>query len=234
MFGLNLASGLRLILTASMLSSISQASLIPSHLLSGRGLKPYPRRTLGGVSVVDTPIVRAAEAFARQNGQDFTYKHIMRSWLFGALVIQHNETLRTTIDLEVHAVASLLHDLGWDRTDGSPMISVDRRFEIDGAIAARNFIRDHRDGKRWEERRVQLVWDAIALHTEQSIALFKELDVQVVHKGIITDFDGPQLGITEDEYAAVVKDFPRDDLQDGYNETVIWLCNTKPATTYGE
>ncbi|EAQ87064.1 hypothetical protein CHGG_08317 [Chaetomium globosum CBS 148.51] len=232
MLGINFISGVRLILTACLLSSISQASLIPSNPLGARGLKPYPRRTLGGVSVVDTPIVRAAEAFARQNGQDFTYKHIMRSWLFGALVIQHNETLRATIDLEVHAVAALLHDLGWDQTDGSPMVSADRRFEVDGAIAARNFIRDHRDGKRWEERRVQLVWDAIALHTQQSIALFKELDVQVVHKGIITDFDGPQLGITKDEYAAVVKEFPRDDLRDGLNETVIWLCSTKPASTY--
>ncbi|KAK3298094.1 uncharacterized protein B0H64DRAFT_358369 [Chaetomium fimeti] len=232
MFAITLVSSLRLILAACLLSSLSQASLIPSNLLGGRGLSPYPKRTLGGVSVVDTPIVRAAEAFARQNGQDFTYKHIMRSWLFGALVIHHNETLRATIDLEVHAVAALLHDLGWDRNDGSPVVSVDRRFEVDGAIAARDFIRDHRDGKQWEERRVQLVWDAIALHTQQSIALFKELDVQVVHKGIITDFDGPQLGITEEEYAAVVKEFPRDDLRYGLNETIVWLCNTKPASTY--
>ncbi|KAL2195606.1 hypothetical protein P885DRAFT_39978 [Corynascus similis CBS 632.67] len=222
---------LHFIIFSHLLPSLTWAlpSIFP---LRSREYRPYPRRTLGGVSVVDTPIVRAAEAFAKQHGQDFTYKHIMRSWLFGVLVIEHNETLRETIDPEVHAVAAILHDLGWDQTEESPLVSPDRRFEVDGAIAARSFIRSHQDGKRWDEQRVQLVWDSIALHTQENIALFKELDVQVVHKGIMLDFAGPGHGVTEDEYAAVVKEFPKDDLLPGVNETVIWLCNTKPASTY--
>jgi hypothetical protein len=36
----------------------------------------------------------------------------MRTWLFGALVISHNTTLPQTLDLEVHAIGSMLHDLG--------------------------------------------------------------------------------------------------------------------------
>ncbi|KAK3368321.1 hypothetical protein B0H63DRAFT_504253 [Podospora didyma] len=191
----------------------------------------YPRRTLGGVSVVDTPVVRAAQAYARAHGSDFVYKHIMRSWLFGALIIQHNATLRATVDPEVHAVAAILHDLGWDRTPGSPLISANRRFEVDGAIGARAFIRGNVYGRLWEERRVQLVWDSIALHTDPSIAWFKELDVQVVSKGITMDFLGPMEGVTASEYAAVVRDFPKDGFKTGVNDTVTWLCQTKPSTT---
>ncbi|RBA14190.1 hypothetical protein FPRO05_02982 [Fusarium proliferatum] len=161
-------------------------------------------------------------------------KHVMRSWLYGVLMINANETLSNSVDLEVHAVATLLHDLGWDTTEASPIISADRRFEVDGAFAARDFIQEHHHGKFWHERSVQLLWDAIALHTERSISYFKELDVQVVSKGIAMDFSGPAYGVSGEEYAAIAKAFPKSDLKDSVNDTIIWLCDTKPQTTYGE
>lgn len=103
----------------------------------------------------------------------------------------------------MHAVAAILHDLGFDKNPNSTIVSPDRRFEVDGAIAARNFIRAHSDGRGWEERRVQLVWDAIALHGDQRIALFKEPDIAMVSRGIAMDFSGPNLGVTEQEYNRV-------------------------------
>lgn len=70
---------------------------------------------------------------------------------------------------------------------------------------------------------MQLVWDTIALHTEWSIAYYKEDDVRVVNEGIGMDFWGPDasLGVTEGEYEAVVREFPRGDLKTGVNETII-------------
>ena len=93
-----------------------------------------------------------------------------------------------SVDREIYTVATLLHDLSWDKTENSRIISTDKRIEVDGAIAAREFIHTHKDGKDWEDRRVQLVWDAIALYTERYLSHFKELDVQVVSKGISLDF----------------------------------------------
>ncbi|KAF4445325.1 Ankyrin-2 [Fusarium acutatum] len=193
----------------------------------------FPTREVAGITVVNTPIVQDAEAFALEHSTYPIYKHVMRSWLYGVLMIHANETLSDTIDLEVHAVATLLHDLGWDTTEASPIISADRRFEIDGALAAREFIQGHQDGKFWHQRNVQLVWDAIALHTERSISYFKELDVQVVSKGIAMDFSGPAYGVLGEDYAAIAKAFPKSDLKDSVNDTIIWLCDTKPQTTYG-
>lgn len=194
---------------------------------------PYPSRQIAGISVIDTPLIHAAEQYALIHSTHAVYKHLMRSWLYGVLLINANEDLRD-VDLEVHAVSCLLHDLGWDNAKNSTIVSPDRRFEVDGAIAARSFIESHEsDATGWGGQRVQLVWDAIALHTERTIALFKELEVQVVSKGISLDFSGPMFNVPEDAYAAVGREFPKDDLKTTVNETIIWLCETKPATTFG-
>jgi hypothetical protein len=192
----------------------------------------FPRRIIAGVSVVDTPLVRASQQYARAHGDDFIYSHIMRSWLFGTLLLQHNKTLAATVDPEVHAVAAILHDLGLDRAPNSPIVSPDRRFDVDGAIAARDFIRAHRDGKRWEERRVQLVWDAIALHGDFRITLFKEPEVAAVGMGVRMDSSEPTNGVTQEEYDGVLAEFPQENFLDAIIETMHWLCATKPITTY--
>ncbi|KAK4119790.1 hypothetical protein N657DRAFT_658777 [Parathielavia appendiculata] len=201
-------------------------------LFGPRGSDRHPRRIIAGVSVIDTPIVQAARQYAREHCDDNIYGHVMRSWLFGTLMLQHNSTLETLVDPEVHAVALILHDLGWERTPNSTIVTPDHRFEVDGAIAARKFIRGHHHGRRWEERRVQLVWDAIALHAERKIAFFKEAEVEAVSKGILLDFVGPDLGVPEDKYAAVVEAFPKSDFKNGVIEVFSWLCRTKPETTY--
>lgn len=218
---------------------LTDAKLPPSPPSAQNGAaprmgEPYPTRELAGVDIVDTLVVRDAEAYARLHSSDWLYGHVMRSLLLGALLLRHNATLAAAVDAETHAVAALLHDLGWAR-DGSSIVSADRRFEVDGAIAAREFLAG-RSG--WDEAespgRVQLVWDAIALHTERSIAYYKEPAVQVVSRGIAMDFAGPSMGVTEAEYAAVVEAFPKEGLKDGVNGTFLWLCQTKPATTYGK
>lgn len=72
-----------------------------------------PTTTIAGVEVINTQIVRDAQAMIKQF-PDYLYSHQMRSWLFGAAMINANATLRRNIDLEVHAIATMLHDLGWD------------------------------------------------------------------------------------------------------------------------
>jgi hypothetical protein len=77
-----------------------------------------PTTVKGGVEVVDTPLVREAikvvEKFIPL--QPYLYNHVMRCWLFGAAVINANKTLKASVDLEAHALGTILHDLGWDST----------------------------------------------------------------------------------------------------------------------
>ncbi|KAI1347229.1 hypothetical protein F5Y01DRAFT_249514 [Xylaria sp. FL0043] len=75
---------------------------------------------LYGVEVVDTDLVRDARAIISKF-DGFLYKHSMRTWLFGAAAINANKTLLNTVDRELHAVATILHDLGWDSKTSLPL-----------------------------------------------------------------------------------------------------------------
>jgi hypothetical protein len=192
----------------------------------------YPRRVIAGISVIDTPIVRAAQELARNHSSDFTYGHVMRSWLFGTALIASNATLRKEVDMEVHAVAAILHDLGWDQTPESPFVTPDRRFEIDGAIAARQFIRDFKTSKRWDETRERLVWEAIAFHTTPGYTEFMDPEIQMTARGIQVEWFGLDSGINETAYEGILAGFNNTDFKEGLLDTLTWLCRTKPATTY--
>ncbi|KAI1636615.1 hypothetical protein F4809DRAFT_608222 [Biscogniauxia mediterranea] len=212
-------------------SLLSVAVAVSANPFWPKGKAPLPTTTIAGVEVVDTQIVRDAQAVIR-NMTSYLYKHQMRSWLFGAAMYNANETLKSQVDLEVHAIGTMLHDLGWDMTPGSPWFTLDHRFEVDGAIGARKFIRSHPEGQYWDEQRVQLVWDGIALHGTSSISEYKETDVVNIVRSIGLDYRGPSLGVTQEVYDAIVAEFPNDDLISGTNETFIFFCETKPDVTY--
>ena len=194
-----------------------------------------PTRILASIIVPDTPLITAAIALAREHLNDISYQHIMRSFLFGFAIADKISPLQNR-DKEVHALGAILHDLGWDTTN--TFISPDKRFEVDGANAAQEFVVEqtaHLDPQTWNKHRLQLLWDAIALHTTPSIAQHKEKEVQATSLGIFVDFRGPDAvpgTITKDEWAAIVAKFPRSGFRDGVVGVMCGLCRTKPETTY--
>jgi hypothetical protein len=212
----------------------------PSPSTSTSSKPDIPTTIIAGVTVPDTPLVRAAQSLARAHNDEVTYYHVMRSWLFGVIIISHNPLLTRTIDPETHAVAALLHDLGLDNTGA--LISPDKRFEVDGAIAARQFLHTaiqngtarHDD---WDEHRIQLVWDAIALHTTPSLFPYKQSVVNFTATGILADFQGPMSDLsgtlTWDEFNRVNDAFPRQDLGPNFGKWACGFARSKPATTYG-
>src|SRR6266498_5859447 len=54
----------------------------PNNRLSSRQSK-IATTVIAGVMVPNTPIVQAAQAYARAHSDDMTFNHVMRSWLFG-------------------------------------------------------------------------------------------------------------------------------------------------------
>ncbi|KAI0394014.1 hypothetical protein F5Y17DRAFT_276899 [Xylariaceae sp. FL0594] len=185
---------------------------------------------IAGVEVIDTQIVRDAQATIKKF-PNYLYSHQMRSWLFGAAMINANETLRRTVDLEVHAVATMLHDLGWDMTPGSRWVSPDKRFEVDGAIGARTWLSEHPIGRFWSPDRVRKVFQSIALHGSTTIVEYFETTEATIVASIGLDYHGP--GVVDPVvYNRIAKAFPQTELLSGTNETFTWLARTKPATTY--
>ncbi|KAH6711816.1 hypothetical protein DL95DRAFT_396137 [Leptodontidium sp. 2 PMI_412] len=189
-----------------------------------------PTRVFAGATIPDTPLITKALEYTRAHSTDFAFNHVQRSMVFGFIMAAKIPSLADR-DLEVHAIGALMHDIGWDPT--GELISKDKRFEVDGADAARNFLR--KEAPDWDKHRLQLVWDAIALHTTGTIVFHKEAEVQAVAYGIWADFQGPDRIegnlLTWDEYNVVVAELPRLNLMKGLKGLMCHFCETKPATT---
>jgi HD domain len=190
-------------------------------------------KTIAGVTVPDTKLITAALDHLHANVPPVLYNHSVRCWLFGCIIARQIPAF-ADLDLEAHAIAVLFHDIG---LSPSPSISTpDKRFEVDGANAAREFIKTSPFAADWDKHRLQLVWDTIALHSTVSIAKHKEIEVQAAVSGIFTDLTGPvgEFGglVGKERWEEVVKEFPRLDMKNVAREVLCGVCKTKPETTY--
>ena len=178
-------------------------------------------RVLGGITVVDTPLVTRAMELAQAYSEPYLFHHAVRSWLFA---VRLGQLQGIPHDAEVVAVGSLLHDLGL--TNG---VTGPKRFEIEGADAARAFARE----QGLDDRRVQLIWDTVALNSTPSIALHKEAEVALSTAGIGLDYGGPQYDrIPRDEMKSILDAFPRLDMKRRFTDSVCHIVTTRPETTY--
>ncbi|KAI0509570.1 hypothetical protein F5B22DRAFT_616018 [Xylaria bambusicola] len=193
-----------------------------------------PTTTVAGVEVVDTQIVRDARALI-EKFPDFLYWHSMRTWLLGAAVLNANATLKAQVDLEAHALGTILHDLGWDMSPDSPWVTKENRFEVDGGLGAVRWIKAHKSYKScvWTEARLERIFDGIALHGTFGIHPFKNIDTKWITNSV--GFDGVNFTPQEvpiEKFNSVVAEFPKDSFQKGAIDTFTWMAATKPNGTY--
>lgn len=178
-------------------------------------------RVVGGITVMDSPLVTRAFDFARTHSEPYLFNHAVRSWLFA---VRLGQLQGIKHDAEVVAIGTLLHDIGLTSSFTGP-----RRFEIEGADAARAFAREHGFG----DRRTQLIWDTVALNSTPSIALYKEPEVALSTAGIGLDYGGFQYDqIPPEEMNSILAEFPRLDMKRGFTDSVCRIVETKPQTTY--
>ncbi|MFL5617604.1 MAG: hypothetical protein ACJ79A_04315 [Gemmatimonadaceae bacterium] len=177
-------------------------------------------RVLGGITVIDTPLIARAMDYARIHSEPYLLNHAVRSWLFAVRLAQLQDVPH---DAEVVAVGSLLHDLGLTNGFTGP-----KRFEIEGADAARAFAREH----GVDDRRVQLIWDSVALNSTPSIGLYKEAEVALCTAGIGVEFGFQYDRIPPNEMKSILAAFPRLDMKRRFTDSVCRIVNTKPETTY--
>lgn len=178
-------------------------------------------RVLAGITVTDSPLITRALEYAREYSEPVLYNHAVRSWLFA---VRLGQVQGIAHDPEVVAVGTLLHDIGLtDHFKGH------RRFEVEGADAARVFARE----QGLDDRRVQLVWDTVALNSTLSIALYKEPEVALSTGGIALDWAGLQYDqISKDEMQSVLAAFPRLGMKRSFADSVNRICKARPETTY--
>ncbi|MFI9761409.1 nuclear transport factor 2 family protein [Streptomyces sp. NPDC051963] len=173
------------------------------------------------LSLPDSEIARLAFAFTARVTPEYLLNHSVRSYVFARAHANHRD-LRPGADYddELLFLSCLLHDVGLSEEGNG-----DQRFEVDGADMAAAFLRE----QGVEEPRVQVVWDAIALHTSDGIAARKGAEVSIAQAGITTDILGlgsealPD-GLADDVHALL----PRSDLAYRFTDAVVNQAIAKP------
>ncbi|MCP2266553.1 HD domain-containing protein [Promicromonospora thailandica] len=180
-------------------------------------------RTIAGIAVPDTDLVRAATALVREAADDTVFHHSRRVYLWGMLQLAAQGR---TADPELAYVGAMFHDLGLTPAYRTS----DRRFEIDGAEAAYGFLRDH--GRSPEDARA--AWLAVALHTTPEVPHHLAPEVTVVTLGVETDVLGLRLDrIEPGPRAEVLAAHPRPDFKNRILRAFYEGMASRPATTFG-
>src|SRR5271167_839805 len=160
-----------------------------------------PNSSIAGVAIPDSKLAREVTELIRDTEPPLLFHHSTRVYLFGALSGLRKE-LR--FDPELLYAGAMFHDIGLM----SAYSSVSERFEVDGANAAREFLLKHQIPRE----AIDIVWDAIALHTTPGIPKFKKPEVALVTAGVEMDVLG--LGFAqfrEEQRKQIVAAHPRDD-----------------------
>jgi hypothetical protein len=180
--------------------------------------------TIEGVSIPDSKLAREVTDLVRDTEAPLLFHHSSRVYYFGALAGKHRG-LR--FDPELLYTGAMFHDMGLTQQYSS----ASERFEVDGANAARDFLRSH--GISPQE--IDTVWTAIALHTTPGIPQHMHPVVALVTAGVEMDV----LGLTYPEYSkaereAVVREHPRPaQFEEEIIQTFYDGIKQKPDTTFG-
>jgi hypothetical protein len=179
--------------------------------------------TIAGVVIPDTHLVREATELVRTVTDELLYHHSRRVYLWGAL---QGARRGLVPDAELLYIGAMFHDLGLTAEHGSS----DQRFELDGADAARAFLRSH--GVREEEARN--VWLGIALHTTPGITERLEPEIALVTAGVETDVLGLNLdALTSAEIQEVIAAHPRVNFKSSILRAFYDGMKCRPDTTFG-
>jgi len=181
-------------------------------------------KLIAGIPIPDSKLAQEIEELVRDTESELLFHHSNRVFLFGALT---GRRTNAKVDLELLYIGAMFHDMGLQ----PPYASAHERFEVDGANAAAAFMRTH----GIDEREVEDVWDAIALHTTPGIPKHKRPVVALVTAGVEMDVLGIAFDdFTSEERQAVCACHPREpDFKTGIIDA--FACGTikKPETTFG-
>nr|WP_086923149.1 HD domain-containing protein [Variovorax sp. JS1663] len=181
-------------------------------------------KDISGVRIPDSRLARVLTQLIRDTESDLLFHHSARVYCWGALT-GHRTGL--AFDPELLYVASMFHDVGLTaRYEHSQL-----RFEVDGANAARDFLRGH----GISEKDIETVWNAVALHTTPGIPQFMRPEIALVQAGAGMDVAGRGYDqFTDAQREAVVAAFPREaDFKHGIIDAFYQGMKHRPDSTFG-
>src|SRR3984893_12057739 len=154
-------------------------TLMPSGTITA------PLRPVAGVVIPDSKLAREVTELVKDTEPPLLFHHSSRVYYWGALTGKRRG---------LHFDPELLY------------AGAEKRFEVDSANTARDFLRRH----GIDAQDIQTVWTAIALHTTPGIPQFMHPVVALVTAGVEMDVLGIAFSEFNDaEREAVVRAHPR-------------------------
>jgi HD domain len=177
-----------------------------------------------GVTIPDSKLAREITELVRDTETPLLFNHSSRVYYWGALTGKRR-SLR--FDSELLYAGAMFHDMGLT----PQYASADKRFEVDSANTARDFLRRH----GIDAQDIQTVWTAIALHTTPGIPQYMHPVIALVTAGVEMDVLGIAFSeFTDAEREAVVLAHPR---PGRFKEDIIQAFydgfHHRPETTFG-
>lgn len=181
-------------------------------------------RPVAGVTISDSELVREVTELVKDTELPLLFHHSSRVYYWGALT---GKRRGLRFDPELLYAGAMFHDMGLT----PQYASADKRFEVDGANTARDFLGSHGIA----ERDIETVWTAIALHTTPGVPPHMHPVIALVTAGVEMDVLGIAFSeLTEAEREAVVRAHPR---PGRFKEEIIQAFydgfHHKPETTFG-
>jgi hypothetical protein len=181
-------------------------------------------REVSGVRIPDSQLARELTQFVRDTECDLLFNHSLRCYCWGCLAGRRKGL---KYDPELLYAASMFHDIGLTAKFEASQL----RFEVDGANAARDFLRRH----GISEADMETVWNAVALHTTPGIPQFMRAEIALVQAGAGMDVAGRGYDdFTDAERQAVLAAFPREaNFKSGIIDAFYEGMKHRPASTVG-
>lgn len=171
------------------------------------------------VPLLDSALAREAVDFVRSVSAPIVFNHAMRTYLFAEL-LGRAQGLR--YDRELLFLGCVCHDLGQ-----TPSFMGQQRFEVDGADAAAEFLAK----REYPPERIEVVWDAVALHTCIGIVHRKRPEIALVSAGAGVDLVGQGLKLLDSsDVQQVLAAFPRRDFRETFPHVLCAIAGHKPDT----
>jgi hypothetical protein len=182
--------------------------------------------TLSSVPALpDTPLAVTAIEYVRACEIEPAVNHSIRSYLFATLLAEH-EGMRPAADFDPGLLfyACVLHDLGT-----SPLASGTQRFELDGADMAAAFLTGNGIGAA----DVDLVWEAIALHSTPGIPERRGPIARLTRRGVAMDFGFFSEFIDDEQGRAIHDRYPRLNMATALIDEIIRHAGRGPLNALG-